>query len=59
MIQLDTGHFVAKKAEPECNQAPRAHFQLQDIQVREEHDRHRQADPSGMWGVLQSSSPAF
>lgn len=57
----DRGHtaLVIKKAELECNQASRVHFQFQEIQVREEHDPHKKIDTSRMWGILQDNSPGF
>lgn len=54
MIQWGT-HIVLKKAEPECNQASRVHFQFQEIQVREKHNPYRKTDPSRMWGTLQTT----
>lgn len=51
--QWDT-HIALKKAELECNQTSRAHFQFQEIQVREKHNPHKKTDPCRMWGILAS-----
>lgn len=57
LLQYDVTHtaLITNRAEPECNQASRVHFQFQEIQVREEHDRHKKADIPRMWGTWNSS----